>query len=90
MRLRAYGTAEDERRLAAKRLLIEALDDSDAEVRRLAALGLANFYADDDTREALVRAFDKAKGEERETLSWLLTRFPPPASESRPASAPVR
>jgi len=79
VRARAYATAEPRRRESAKQLLIDALDDSDPEVCRLAVLGLAAYPNDEEARQALTAALHNTRDPDmRETITRVLSGFSPP------------
>ena len=57
-------------------MLIRALEDPDADVRRLAALGLIEYRRDADTKRAVAAALERAQSDgERAALSDVLSRF---------------
>jgi len=76
VRLRAYSSASPGARARTRELLVEALDDGDMEVRRLAGIGLIEHKEDPETRGALEAALQRAETpQERATLADVLARF---------------
>ncbi len=76
VRLRAYSSGNTRSRERTRDLLITALEDTDAEVRRLAALGLIEYKRDEGARQAASRALARSETPaERAQLSDVLSRF---------------
>ena len=76
VRLRAYSSGSARSREHTRDLLIGALDDTDAEVRRLAALGLIAYARDDEVRREVRAALARCRTPaERARLTDVLSRF---------------
>ncbi len=76
VRLRAYSSGNTRSRERTRDLLITALEDTDAEVRRLAALGLIEYKRNEEAHQAVSTALARSETPaERAQLSDVLSRF---------------